>query len=168
MGFFSSIFSKLLSSDVSNTIKVSKTPTKYYSDEYHAFYDKFSDKAYDLYDKFEIDVEELQDDFCETFNYKKRLSILNSAIKKYEKMYSFFSEKGKGGIEYFNDEFKREPFSAPESYVAEYEPDFSNIDCLQWLKNLYETNIDHVKDVIHQEYIIAEYGSEEEYQKEMH
>lgn len=135
---------------------------------YREFYDKHYESANDWYEKFEDEIYEIEDAYSDEFDYAKRISILNKAVKAYEKLYNKFSKYGAGGALFLVVEFPQLTKEyIPTQFCREYPVDFENINCIRWLLQYYTDHKDEVTKVLEDEYIDYNYGSREAYEEEM-
>lgn len=133
---------------------------------YYEFDERYGDKAYDWYDKYNDKMYDLIDSFYEVFDYKKRIDMLGKAIKYYNDFYDKFAKHGEGGIAFLKIEYPQcQSDYTPDAFGKEYPIDEDNVNCARWLLQYYLEHEEEVTEVIRQEYIEYEYGSEEEYEE---
>lgn len=135
---------------------------------YNEFYDKHYDAAQRWYNKYTDIVDDIKFGFYEIFDYKKRISALEKAIKAYDNFFNNFSKYGRGGEIFFELEFPDvNKEYTPTSFCKEYPLDIENVNCYKWLLQYYTENQEEVCKIIRDEYIESEYGSVEAYEEAM-
>lgn len=138
-----------------------------HSSEYYDFEEKYLDKIEAKYDSFCSSLDDLYYSFNESYDYKKRLSIIKKANERTEKFFEYIDSLGPFGMECFLDFYGETDFVAPASYDVDFDFHSENHSAWKWLENLYTTEPDHVTEVIHRQYISDNYSSEEEYLEEL-
>ncbi len=184
MGFLdkikSSISERLSASSYNQTIVVdlsgssNREPSKYdlLSSEdkklYNTFYDKYYDAAQRWYEKYEDGTSDAESVFYDTFNYKKRITALEKAIRAYDNFFNNFSKHGKSGEIFFELEFPDVNATyIPQDFCKDYPLDIENVNCCKWLRQYYIDHKEEVCEVIKMEEIESEYGTYEAYEEAM-
>jgi len=164
MGLLKFLLNTLLKNDVSNVITTSKPPLP---SEYYDFEDKYAPKIDAKYDNFIDSLDTIRESFDESYDYKKRLSLLNKAVKICDDFSSYLDSLGPFASIYFSDMYGSDDYSAPDSYCVDFDFPSDSSAAWKWLQEYFTANPDFVADILHKQFINDNYESEAAYLEEI-
>lgn len=160
MGFFDFLFKTITKNTVSSSHP--SLPLEYYD-----FEEKYSEKIDTKYENLACSLDDLRSSFDESYNYKKRLAIIEKAIKKCDDFSGYLDSLGSYAMIYFSDMHGFEPFTPPEAYDVDFDFLSESPSAWKWLYDYYVSNPDLVSDVLYRQFISDNYDSEEDYLEEL-